>query len=114
MNRSSCVARSVVFVCLAFWGTIQAFSAQSTSARLPFIFEPNRGQAAPDVRYLLRGGGLGGEFRSDSVSLTLPASARSMAQVRMRLIGANKDSALEGASVLQGQTNYLMGNDPAH
>src|SRR5579871_1486333 len=114
MHRFCYVAKFVVLVCLAFWGTVQAFSAQAISVRLPLIFEPNHGQAAPDVRYLLRSGGLGGEFRSDGVSLTLPGSANSMAQVRMRLIGANKDSALEGAGVLQGHTNYLMGNDPAH
>jgi hypothetical protein len=66
------------------------------------------------VRYLLHGHGLGGEFCSDGVSLTLPGSAHSVARVRMRLIGANKDSALEGAGVLQGHTNYLMGNDSAH
>ena len=34
----------------------KASAAQSIAVKLPLVFEPNQGQAAPDVRYLLRGG----------------------------------------------------------
>jgi hypothetical protein len=32
----------------------------------------------------------------------------------MRLVGARKDAAIDGGGALEGRTNYLLGNDPAH
>jgi hypothetical protein len=92
----------------------RALASESTPARLPLVFEPNRGQAREDVRYLLHGGVLSGEFRPGSVSLNLPANKDTASQVRMQLVGVQKDGKLEGVGVLEGHTNYLLGNDPAH
>jgi hypothetical protein len=81
---------------------------------LPLVFEPNLGQAPAEVSYLLAGGVLGGEFCADGVSLTLPTGKDSASRVRMRLVDASKDATIEGVSVLEGHSNYLLGNDPAH
>jgi hypothetical protein len=81
---------------------------------LPLIFEPNRRQAPTQVRYLLRGGALEGEFQTDGVRLKLFGNKQVASQVRMRLVGARADAALVGGGELQGHTNYLGGNDPTH
>jgi hypothetical protein len=81
--------------------------------KAPLVFEPNRGQAPGNVRYLLRGGGFEGEFLNDGFRLTLPASEKTPSQVRMRLVGSRTDASIEGGGAFEGHINYLMGNDPA-
>jgi hypothetical protein len=88
--------------------------AQTKVARLPAYFEPNRGQAPRDVRYLFHDSILSGEFLPDGVSLTLPVSDQKAFQVRMQLVGECRNTAIEGQQILESHTNYLIGNDPAH
>lgn len=76
---------------------------------LPLIFEPNRGQAAPEVRFV----GL-----SKSYSLLLTGQEAVLSRdggpgVRMRWIGAKKPRSIQGAQATGGISNYLLGSDPS-
>jgi hypothetical protein len=91
-----------------------AFAAQSVTAKLPLVFEPNLGQASADVRYVLRAGALTGEFQKDGVRLKLLPGKENDSQVCMRLVGAREDAAIAGDGAFAGHTNYLLGSDPVH
>jgi len=99
----------VILIC-----STSAFAAQSITARLPLVFEPNRGQAPAEVQYILRGGTLEGEFQKDGVLFRLSTGKKITSQVQMRLVGAREDTVIAGDGKLEGHTNYLVGNDPAH
>jgi hypothetical protein len=79
---------------------------------LPMIFEPNRGQSDPRVKFLSRGAGYGVFLTPDQAVLTLGARAGS-AVVRMQLAGANPNAAISGNAQLPGRSNYFIGNNPA-
>lgn len=100
---------AIILIC-----STSAFAAQSITARLPLVFEPNRGQAPAEVQYILRGGTFAGEFQKDGVLFRLSGDKKIASQVRMRLVGAREDAVITGGGTLEGHTNYLMGNDPAH
>jgi len=104
---------SAVFV---LTGSTLAFAAKpnTATARMPLVFEANRGQAPAGIGYLLRGGPIEGEFQKDGVLLRLLGSKKTASQVKIRLVGAQEDAAIAGAGRVEGHTNYLIGNDPAH
>jgi hypothetical protein len=104
---------AVILICSTICST-PAFAAQSTTARLPLVFEPNRGQAPAEVQYLLRGDALEGEFHKDGVRLRLSGGKKIASQVSLRLVGARKNAAITGDGTLEGHTNYLVGDDPTH
>lgn len=89
-----------------------AFAAHPIATQLPLVFEANQGQAPAGVQYILRGGALEGEFQKDGVRLSLASGKNIVSQVRMRLVGAREDVAITGDGMVEGQTNYLLGNDP--
>jgi uncharacterized repeat protein (TIGR01451 family) len=103
--------------------------------QLPLIFEPNQGQADPQVKFLAHGSGYSLFLDANSAVLamqTAPSSSSSSASaaqpsgqareqarkqsreqfVRMKLVGANPAAALAGADALPGKSNYMIGNDP--
>ncbi|MGA8503521.1 MAG: SBBP repeat-containing protein [Candidatus Sulfotelmatobacter sp.] len=87
--------------------------------QLPLIFEPNQGQADPQVKFLAHGAGYSLFLDSDTALLavqTAPSSSSSAKHneqfVRMKLVGANPAAALAGADALPGKSNYMIGNDP--
>ncbi|HUI42810.1 MAG TPA: SBBP repeat-containing protein [Terriglobia bacterium] len=100
-------------------------------ARLPLAFEPNRGQAGSQVKFLARGQGYtlyltaGGavlalddaeanpERRSAAAGNPPQSSPTPGAWLRLRLLGANPQAKLSGAQELAGKSNYLIGNDPS-
>ncbi len=108
-SRTGCL---LFLLAVILGGSTRGFAAQSFTAKIPLVFEPNRGQAPADVRYLLREGTLEGEFQKDGIRLRLLGRTEAVSQVRMRLVGARDDAAIAGGGVLQGHTNYLLGNDP--
>jgi uncharacterized repeat protein (TIGR01451 family) len=119
------------------------FQARSLFAGLPLIFEPNQGQASldpadPRARFVARGEGyalfLGSQgailnlrpnhsAKRDFPKQTSPKRVSSrhndspsyagVESVQMRLVGANPNATLSGADLLPGNSNYLLGNDPA-
>jgi len=88
--------------------------------KLPLHFEANQGQTNSEVKFLARGHGYT-LFLSDSgatMKLRGTQSERGLAEspavpvaavVRMELLGAKP--RLEGEAMLEGQVNYLIGND---
>ncbi|MGD0290318.1 MAG: SBBP repeat-containing protein [Candidatus Binataceae bacterium] len=113
--------------------SIQARASAAKYASLPIAFEPNQGQASPRVKYLSRGQGYTLMLGADAATLVMtqaPAAAPMVAgvspepgrkalipkvesrSIRMRLLGANPASRIDGLNKLAGQSNYLIGNDP--
>ncbi len=76
---------------------------------IPLSFEPNRGQASAEVRYLARGA---------SYTLYLAAgetvlAGHNQSLLRTRLSGANLSAAITGETPQASISNYFAGNDPA-
>ena len=86
---------------------------QDVGRRAPLGFEPNLGQAHPDVRYLTRGPGYS-LFLTDSeavMSLTAPGPDAAPRVVRLTLTNGRSD--VVGENPLLGRVNYFRGSGPA-
>ena len=121
----------------AMASTAKAERVRASYAGLPLAFEPNEGQADPQVKYLARSTGYTVFLTqneawfsfSDSSSLRTQANiaktsglmplrqtvhhATRAAAVNMRLAGGNARPQLISRDTLPGKINYLLGNDPA-
>lgn len=75
-------------------------------AKLPVSFEVNRGQAAPEVKFLARG-------RNYDLYLTTTGTvlASRGGAVRMKLVSANRALEVEGVEPLAARSSYFLGND---
>jgi hypothetical protein len=98
-----------ILICSTF-----ASATRPVTSQLPLVFESNQGQAPAGVQYILRGGALQGEFQKDGVRLSLAGGKEIASQVSMRLVGARENVGISGEGTPEGQTNYLVGNDPTH
>src|SRR5581483_7897163 len=74
---------------------------------LPIGFEENRGQAAPEVKFLARNAAGAILLTAESAVLWLPEAA-----VELRCAGA-RAAGVEALDPLPGVTSYLRGQDPA-
>jgi uncharacterized protein (TIGR03437 family) len=83
-----------------------ALAAPLSLCASPVHFEPNRGQAAPAVLYLARGGSQAAAFTADGAVFGAGG-----ARVRMTLEGSRR-GAIEPVSPLPGRSNYFIGADP--
>jgi beta-propeller repeat-containing protein len=84
--------------------------------RLPIKFEANAGQTDAKVKFLSRGAGYNLFLTQSEAALTLRReSSRSgggaQSTVRMKLIGADPASQMEGLDRLPGRSNYIIGRD---
>jgi hypothetical protein len=79
--------------------------------RLPLSFEPNRGQAAPRVRFLARNDAYSLYLTADEMALAPRGAAASA--LRIKLLGANPRPRSYGLDELEGKSNYLAGRDPS-
>jgi hypothetical protein len=98
---------------LGILGMVPALAA-AEPRRLPAAFEPNAGQTDPSVRYSLRTS-LGTYFFTSSGMVLAPSTqaATDGAPLRLRFVGADPATPVQGGAALSGRVNYLMGNDPA-
>jgi len=84
--------------------------------KLPMSFEENRGQSAPQVKFLSQGQGYAMFLTSSGVTMNLQPAALSHsdrhAQVRMSFAGAHS-AAITGENQQSSHTSYFLGNDPA-
>lgn len=76
--------------------------------KLPLQFEPNEGQAAPDVRFLTRGSDYTLSLKQTEAVLSLRKQ-----DVRLKLVGSNPAARISASDVLPGKVNHFTGNDPA-
>lgn len=80
--------------------------------RLPLRFEPNLGQAGPEVRYLARGPGYALFLDARGAEFVL-ASADARTRVRLNLVGSLAPVEIVATEKLPGLAHYLIGNDRA-
>ncbi|HEX8064931.1 MAG TPA: SBBP repeat-containing protein [Thermoleophilaceae bacterium] len=71
----------------------------------PLSFEPNRGQTSPEVDFLARGQGYTLFLASGEAVLSLASPERG--RLHMRLVGAARHPAVEGAAPLPGRSSYI-------
>ncbi len=93
--------------------SISSRGAQVTQVRTPLFFEPNGGQAPPEVMYLLREGRAEAAFGAHGFTLALPSGERGAQFVGFDFSGEAGAPVLTPAEKLGGRTNYLEGNDAA-
>ncbi|MCL4181698.1 MAG: VCBS repeat-containing protein, partial [Verrucomicrobia bacterium] len=82
---------------------------QPDFAKLPLYFEPNHGQAPPDVRFLTRQGHARLALHADHASLAFASGKR----LTMHWAGAREGARLTGADKQPGVTSYFLGRDPS-
>lgn len=141
LNRLAFVLVTVLLLCaiLTNWGKLLSPSASASQpnptrineayGRLPMSFEPNQGQADPQVKYLARGRGyqalltetemvlrLNGASRnamSDAASSPLAEQSNPQpAALRIKFDGASPASRISALNLLPGKSNYMIGDDP--
>lgn len=79
--------------------------------QIPILFEPNRGQAEPNVKYIARARGYTALLEIDSVRILFRDST---SEVRIELEGANLNAATDTKSATGSEVNYFIGNDPSN
>ena len=101
-----------------FLAAIPLFGADSPAARaarlagaMPVTFELNQGQAAPDVRYVSRSGGMLTLYRADQIEMRF--GPRRSEIVQMRFAGGATAPRIAGEARIGGRTSLLAGSDPA-
>jgi hypothetical protein len=126
----------LVSTALALTGGLQTnHPAEGAAAQiysLPVQFEPNMGQAPEEVRFLSRGPRYSLLLTPTEIVLSLQASERQnpvankrgvghsrnagqvrpATELRVRVVGTNPSTAIEGLEELPGTVNYFVGNDP--
>ncbi len=107
-----CVVAAVVVVCFfiacsfAASNSVSSHANQIPGAQLPLSFEPNRGQTAPQVRFLTRS-------REGTMFFTdrgLTAAIAATGSFRLNFEGARSSAEFEPEAQLPGRSNYLSGN----
>lgn len=78
---------------------------------LPLRFEENVGQAPAPSRFLARGTREAVLLAPSQTEIRLGGPQHTV--VRMEIVGARADAAMEGVEPLPGRSHYLIGRDPA-
>jgi uncharacterized repeat protein (TIGR01451 family) len=97
-------------------GNADAARLSEGYGKLPLRFEVNRGQTAPEVKFLARGSGYTLFLAEAGAVLRLRAPAGAGEQkrsgtLRLTLEGANRKPSISGLDELPGRSNYLVGAD---
>ena len=103
--------------------TVRKAEVRQTYAELPLGFEPNRGQAGRQVRFLSRGPGysyllfdreLVFQFQSGGLrrGSKPPGVKGRISALRMRLVNGRSRPGIQGENRLAGRSHYLRGRDP--
>ena len=103
--------------------TVRRAEARQTYAELPLAFEPNRGQAGHQVRFLSRGPGysyllldreLVFQFQSGGypTGFRPPETIGGISALRMRLVNGEPRPGIQGEIPLRSKSHYLRGTDP--
>src|SRR5579863_5586486 len=98
----------VLLACPAVSGPTRGTDA---FGKLPLSFEPNRGQAAPQVEYLANGPGF--KLFLTATQAVLCRNSEPHTPLRMKLVGANRHAHVDPSDRLPGTSNYFLGDDPS-
>lgn len=101
----------VLFCVLVVAASIAPLSAQSpvdVLSKTPLAFEPNSGQAPPEVRFLSRGNGHALYLTDSGAVLSLNRDGAAV--VGMTLPGRNPSAEISASGLQPGVTHYLFGN----
>ncbi len=99
----------IIAICLTALATHSDGKPKGVSlGSIPAVFEPNRGQAAPEVRFLTRGPRGVLYLRDDAVVVSVPPSAETI-EIAPRLTASRP--RLEGLGLAEGVSHYLRGED---
>jgi hypothetical protein len=79
---------------------------------LPIVFEPNRAQAAPEVRFLARGHRFELLLTDSAAILRHSRGINAPTDLAIEWLGANRRATFEGASETGGISNYLFSSGP--
>src|SRR5437588_2076707 len=85
-------------------------SSATLMGNLPLSFEPNRGQAGPDVKFLSHDRGYTLYLTPSEAVLSTSVGNKPLC-VRMRFVDANSNLRFEGLDELPGKANYFIGSD---
>ncbi len=90
----------------AFIGLVKVSGAATAqpAASLPVFFMENRGQADPQVKFMVKRQDFSAYFLEQEILLSWGSK-----QVPLRLVGAQKPSSVEGMEELSGKANFLTG-----
>jgi hypothetical protein len=95
----------------ALFGLVLPLAAQAPKGQFlksPLVFEPNRGQADPAVKFVSHANGHSVFLRETDAVFAFSSPAITL---RMKLVGQNPRPVIEGVDLQAGVTNYLVGND---
>ncbi|MEJ7764175.1 MAG: SBBP repeat-containing protein [Acidimicrobiales bacterium] len=96
--------------------SVPTTDAQVGYGRSSVVFEANRGQTDPEVRFLSRGPGHSLFLTPEEFVLSLDGGAAKGAPatvLRMRLLEATRQPEVQGLQQLPGTVTYATGSDPA-
>src|SRR5579859_6218091 len=118
----SCVAVLIASLCLHAQESSTAPVLQESHRDVPWVFEPNRGQANDDVRFLSRGSGYTVLLGSDKTVLLVPPDPSAVdrmerpqpAVVTLELVDSDRNANVEGLDLLPGTSNYYIGKQRAN
>src|SRR3954454_19520685 len=85
-------------------------AASASFAKLPMQFEPNRGQAPPDTRFVSRGRGYA-LFLTDPRAVFTARHSEKASTVRMRMRARTPRARTEALDALPGVSNYFVGKN---
>jgi hypothetical protein len=86
---------------------------ESKYGKLPIAFEPNVGQASPDVKFLARGRGYGLYLTETGATIAVAShEAGRNDLIRMKFENARSGAKIEGKLQHSGYSNYFLGNQP--
>ena len=96
----------------------ETFAPQSATVKsfgqLPLFFEPNRGQADAQARFVARGQGYSVFLTPTEAVLALQSSEKEKATsavLRLQLVNASASAKISGRDLLPGYSNYFIGKD---
>lgn len=98
--------RALYFLVIAAGAGLTA-KPQLEAFHRPVVFEPNRGQALPEVKWIARMQGYQFFVTSAGAHFVVPGS-----NIKMKLAGGRPWGDVSGREPTGGVSNYFVGNDP--
>ena len=120
-SRPSVVlSHSCLFALLSF-GAIPATGQEplavpssDAAPNLPVTFEPNQGQGEASARFVVRAPKVNMALRTAGMDLVIPGKDVRRDTLGINFVSSNDDADIVATEQSASESNYLIGNDPAH